>query len=237
MALDFVLQHPRCRFLSTEEEKVAFFGDSADVDQVHLPVNEYRGVRGGSTRRFFVDKMPVFIEKTALGEANPSFCYLDGGSNSAAGFKSYLNEYRNLFARLKRFAIVYIASSKDNVADAENLFRRHFGVNGGRPPVDPAVSRLLNFFADRVRFERRELSSFDQAKLIQFRRDREEFSDASSEKLFQQWRASEDEGVLAILAPESTSRPSCSATFSSHVLPFNYELFGSLLNARKEAEI
>jgi hypothetical protein len=237
MALDFVLQHLRYRFLSTEEEKVAFFCDAVGLDRAHLPVKGYRGIKGDCTQRFFVDKMPIFIEETASGRWNTSFCYLDGGANSAAGFKSYLEEYRNLFARLAQFKIVYIASSNDNLADARRLFTHHFGDTGGRPPLDPAISRLLNFFADRVRFERRDLAAFDQGKLIQFRRDREEFSNASSEKLFERWRTAGDEGVLAVLAPESMAKAPCSATFSSHILEFNYELFGSLLNARRAANV
>ena len=228
MILDFVLAHLQNRFMSTEQEKIQFFCDVLHLDSSHFPSKLYRSAsQSGSTRRFFVDKMPIFVDTHDLVPV-PSFCYVDAGSHGSEGFKTYLGEYRTLFARLPQYRLVYVAATSSNLADVERIFKREVGTRGA--PVDPAITRLLGYFSDRQRFDRRDLAGFDQGKLIQFRQDRLEFSDSDSERLFDRWKTGGDEAIIALLAPESHSRPRSSATFSAHVMDFDYRLFGSLFD-------
>ena len=64
--------------------------------------------------------------------------------------------------------------------------RGSVAVAGLSIPADPAVTRLLGYFRDRELYQRRELETFNQQKLIQFREDRRAFSEERYESLFDQ---------------------------------------------------
>src|SRR5260370_33266216 len=82
MSLDFVLSHPRHRYLATEQEKLDYFSGFRRIEQWRLPVKLYRSPRTErSTARYFVDKWPIFLAPEPLEDTSDlvSFCFVDEG--------------------------------------------------------------------------------------------------------------------------------------------------------------
>ena len=88
---------------------------------------------------------------------------------------------------------------------------------------------MLGYFHDRDAYERRDLKTFTQSRLIQFRDDRARFSAVEYERMFEEWKHGGDGVVIGRSGVHGRSLP-CSSDFSfeSHLLPFNYQLFGTL---------
>jgi hypothetical protein len=58
---------------------------------------------------------PIFLVDADLPAPRiPSFCYVDEGVLSNAGFTSFLDRYRRLFVALRRFRLIYIAAQHRN---------------------------------------------------------------------------------------------------------------------------
>lgn len=229
MMLDYVIAHPGFRFFPTEAEKVAFFREERGIDSENLPRKLYRSAVGGtSTMRHFVDKSPIYIDPA--GDQNQSmvhFCFVDEGLHSTISFEQYLQEYRPLFARVERFEVLYLACTPDQFHAAERLFARLFN-SGNRAPVDPLAVRIIEHFKVRDAYERRDMTGLNQAKLIQLRAERSEFSSSKYESLFARWKRDGEAAVIGVLCPESIAKPTQVVRFRTHLLPYTYELFGSL---------
>ena len=237
MMLDFVLSNPAFRFFPTEAEKVAFFGEELGIGNEHLPRKLYRSAgKGTSTMRYFVDKSPIYVEPADT--RNPStvhFCYVDEGVHSTSGFEQHLSEYRPLFARVARVELLYLACSPDRFLAAERMFARQFG-SSNCAPLDPLATRVTEYFKVRDAYERRDMSGINQAKLIQLRADRTEFSDSKYEQLFARWKHEGDAAVLAVLSPESIAKPAQTVQFRTHLLPHTYDLFGTVTRSNSKGE-
>ena len=229
MMLDFALLNGAFHFFPTESEKLKFFGEELGIGEENLPRKLYRCANGGaSTLRYFVDKSPLYIDPTTDRKQAPvHFCYIDEGLHSTSAFEQHLIEYRSLFARLGRVEMVYVACSTHNFAAAKQLFERSIG-STNRVPMDPLVPRLIEYFKVRSAYERRDMSGINQAKLIQLRADRAEFSDEKYERLFAHWQREGDRSIVAVLCPESIVKPTHPAQFRTQLLPFQYEVFGTL---------
>ncbi|MCU1262131.1 MAG: hypothetical protein JWO80_5016 [Bryobacterales bacterium] len=234
IGLDFVLKYRDHQFFATESEKIAFFRDALEIGTDHFPTKRYRAKKSPAmTDRYFVDKFPIGLaSQPAPNGSGPvvQFCYIDDGLHSTSGFEMYLDQYRRLFARVPVFHLIYIGTFSDHFEGARRMFER-IVVNGSkRTPVDPMVNRMLGYFRDRESYERRELATFDQPKLIQFREDRRAFSNTKCESLFQQWKEGGDAAVMRVLCPESLTDSSPKCEFRTLLSAFRYELFGTLTN-------
>jgi hypothetical protein len=228
MALDFVLQHRTCKFAATEREKLDLFCGRFSIDIEHLPAKLYRATSSAnSTTRYFVDKYPIFVTDA---DSAVHFCYIDEGLHSTSGFEGYLHQYEALLRRLPGFRMVYVAGFTDQCAKARRVFDRFAVALGATAPLDPQVARLLAYFRNRDAFERRDLKDFTQAKLIQFREDRASFDGSNYERMFQAWKCGGDEAVLGCLGLKASSNARPAIVFETHILRFNYQLFGTLSN-------
>lgn len=227
MALDFVLQQRECAFYATEREKVDFFCGCLQLDMTCLPRRRYRAASGhDTTDRFFVDKFPIFSSERT---STVHFAFVDEGLHSTSGFETYLEQYEPLFRELTHSRIVYVAAFSDQLSSAKRAFERFRKNHTGPPPVDPQVLRLIGHFRDRSAYERRDFREFNQAKLIQFREDRDAFTGTEYEHMFEEWSRGGDQAVLARFGCQATSvARSISTEFSTHLLPFDYKLFGTL---------
>jgi len=85
---------------------------------------------------------------------------------------------------------------------AKRLFESRIVGRSGQPPLDPDVVSLLRHFRDRDAYDRKDLSRFDQQKLIQFREDRRAFAGSKNDALFECWRSGGDSEVLRRVCPE-----------------------------------
>lgn len=232
LGLDFVLSHPNHRFLATEQDKVNYFR-SLGIEPSALPTKVYRdGMRSGATKRYFVDKYPIFLraQPGSLASTVAAFCFVDEGIVTLSRFETYLKQYRLLFEALPGFELVYVAETNVLFPWAERLFWRFAASrdSAGKPAVDPAIARMLEHFEARSLYDSGCLESFDRAKLVRLRDEREEYSGAEFSALYERWKLHGEHGVLEVLAPECAVDKRSATTFSTYLIKEHYDLFGSL---------
>jgi hypothetical protein len=239
MGLDFVLDHPQHDYLATEREKLDYFAGKLKIPPEDLPTRWYQSPRGrGATAKYFVDKFPMFLSVPPGGTMPVvHFCYVDEGLQSTDGFATYLSQYSRLFAALPDFRVVYIAQHQELSGSARRVFdalsAQLTGSTGA--PMDPEVRQLLEHFETCRQYEARDFSRFDTARLIRYREDKARFSGPRFEGLYERWRAGGAGAVLEILRSGPALKELPVDTFSTCVLEYDYDLFGTLTTGRENA--
>jgi hypothetical protein len=238
MGLDFILEHPSERFLGTENERLTFFADRLEMPTDVFPAKRYRAKKdiGQHTDRYFVDKFPISVRNEPLPSPVVRFAFVDEGLNGLSAFQTYLRQYRGLFQRLESFEVVYVAAVEQHFRAAEALFARWFG-DSDSTGAQKAASRLVDYFQQRERYERKDASTFTPSAVKQFRADRQQFSGAEYEQLFVDWRVRGDSAVYETFTHSSAPRCASSARFSTHLLHCDYNLFGSVAKGKWEVQL
>ena len=158
------------------------------------------------------------------------FCYVDEGVVTGSRFGNYLRQYRSLFLALRKFQVVYVAASDRLFQVSERAFR-HFVSDLERSAsgvaTDPQLTHLLEYFQARKLYEAKELESFDRAKLIQLRNERQEFSGLKYDALYERWRSEGDGAIVGNSQRRPADRRAVCGTFSTHLLERDYNLFGT----------
>ena len=232
MGLDYVLGHSENTYLATEREKVDFFTGTLGIDRSLLPIKRFVSQQSKAiTDRYFVDKYPIFITPSAdNGSPRASFCYVDEGVITGSRFGSYLRQYRSLFLALAKFNLIYVSSSDRLFQPAERDFRHCIAglesTANGAMAEDQEV-RMIEYFVARTRYESQQLDSFDRARLIQLRDDRERFSGSRFEALYQTWKTGGEATILQNSRASQPKRTSIQATFSTYLFHHDYEFFGT----------
>jgi hypothetical protein len=232
MGLDFVLRHRHNEYLATEQEKVEYFTAQLGLERALLPANRYTG-RGRVAERFFVEKFPISLSQSSEPLAPPvvSFCFVDEGEATLSGFYTFLHRYSLLLTHLREFRVIYVAANDAHFQAAESAFERFSEQCFGREtsvPTDPLIARLLEHFEARRLHEGEKWETFDRAKLIRLRDDRQEFSGEKYEALYRLWKASGDSAVKAVLNAKPKSATPARWMFLTCELKENYDLFGHI---------
>lgn len=231
MALDFVLEHQELSYLATEAEKVEYFTSIAHVPLENLPAKRYQSPRTGqSTLRYFVEKFPIFVSAPGTDEPSVRFCYVDEGVVSTDGFKTFLAHYQPLFSSLTGYRIVYVAALPYLAEKARRTFEGNQR-NGSTAPLDPLTRDLLNYFQDRRKYEARDFSGFDTARIVHYREQKQRFVGFGFDDLYRLWLEEGDIAVLRRNSQGTTTSQSLStpvAHFDTYLLRHNYDLFGTL---------
>jgi hypothetical protein len=236
MGLDFVIENPQHQYLATEREKLDYFIGMLKMTPEDLPSRWYQSPRGrGATAKHFVDKYPLFLAVPPGGAAPVvHFCYVDEGLQTTDGFATYLNQYSRLLAALADFRVIYIAQHGGLLGSAGRVFEA-FSAQESRSsgvPLDPAVREVLDHFEARRQYEMRDFSRFDTAGLIRYREERKRFNDEHYEALYERWRAGGAAAVLTVLHPGQETKVPVER-FSTCVLEYDYDLFGTLTSGRE----
>jgi hypothetical protein len=228
MGLDFVLAHPHHEYLATEQEKLDYFERTLQVDRASLPVKRYAS-RGQVTDRYFIEKYPIFLSAAGREAVPPvvSFCFVDAGMGTVAGFWTFLHQYQRIFAALREFQVIYVATTDYLFPAAAAAFRR-FSKPGVAVLADPQNARMLAYFEARNRYETKQWDFFDRAKLIRLREERQEFSGAKYDALYEQWKGKGAQEMSPDPATAELVKTSSWGTFSTYLLRQNYDLFGTL---------
>jgi hypothetical protein len=239
MGLDFVLDHPQHQYLATEREKLHYFLETLKIAPEYLPTRWYQSPRGrGGTAKHFVDKYPMFLSVPPGGAASVvHFCYVDEGLQSTDGFATYLSQYSRLLNALPDFRVIYIGQHYGLVGSARRVFEAFLAQESGGAgaPIDPATRQLLHHFAARQQYEARDFSQFDTAVLIRYREDKKRFAGEHFETLYEQWRAGGREAVLEVLHSGQRANDLPVERFSTYVLGYDYDLFGTLTSRQEQA--
>ena len=188
------------------------------------------GIEGRLSSTLLTDSSLTSFRSTCLkGGSTVHFTFVDEGLHSTSGFERYLVQYEPLLRELPTSRIVYVAAFPDQMSSAKRVFERFRNRPTDTRPLDPHVRRLIAYFRDRSAYERRDFAEFTQAKLIQFREDRDAFTGIEYDRMFEDWKRAGDEVVFARFGthPSSVAR-SVFTEFCTHLLPFDYKLFGTL---------
>ena len=224
MGLDFILGHPEHRYLTTQEEKLAYFFEQRGIHPQTLPSRFFRS-NGTVTTRYFPDAFPQFVD----GAAPPavSFVYVDDVHLTADAFRSYLRNYQKLFEAIGAADLVYVTTSPDRFAVAQKALTRFWNRahDGSRIAVD--VNRLLTHFPHRRLYENRETRSLNGAQMRALADDIHTLCGPHIDHLYAIWKQSGDEGVRAEYAAQQASKPP-RINLTSCVLEYDYDLFGTL---------
>jgi len=232
MGLDFVLDHPQYEYLATEREKLDYFLGRLKLSSEILPTRLYQSPRGhGSTAKHFVDKYPMFLA-VLPGGSTPvvHFTYVDEGLQSTDGLATYLAQYRQLLHALPDWRVIYIAQHDDLLPSARRVFYAFEAQESGKSSasLDPQTCELLNYFESRRQYEARDFSRFDTAGLIRYREDKKRFSVERFEALYERWQRSGAGAILEALRPGEPPKEVPAERFSTSVLKYDYDLFGTL---------
>lgn len=227
MSLDFVLEHLQYRYLATEREKVNYFVTTIGLAAEKLPVRWY-GAQGDGMPKYFVDKFPLFIESPASGSL-AGFCYIDEGQQSSQGFRTYLQQYEPILTVLPNARVIYVAAGERLLEEAKQTFVR-LSRPGNMNPVDSDTRDLVAYFRIRQKVEARDFAGLDTATIVRHRDDKKRFARDSNEELYRLWQEQGDAAVLAQPGP-NTAAGLYHVQFSTHVLRYDYDLFGTLVSA------
>ena len=232
MGLDFVLAHPDKEYLTTEQEKVAFFNERFSVEPHELPVKHYAG-RGEITERYFVEKYPIFWLPSPEPASPPvvSFCFVDPGLAGVVGFETFLSQYGSLFSNLHDFEVIYVAAKEVLFPEARTAFQRFSDrcwTSAKSLDLSADLPKILEYFEARRLFEAKEFASFDRAKLIRFRDQQVAYGSRKIEALYKRWKTGGSLNGLGNLEPKRGLQPGNVGHFSTYLLDYSYDLFGSL---------
>ena len=202
MGLDFVLSHRAHQYLHTEADKLTYFRETRGLDRSVLPTKTYRSpVSGASTDRYFVDKFPVFLSAArapSCGHADAcvSFCYVDPGEASASSFLTHLRRYRQLFAALGAFDVVYIAARLWNIQRAQHTFAQFCeGRAAARGRVSDAAR---DYFQLRDWFEQEAYGRLGTKGIYRLKAYREgRFSALDWDDRYRAWKRAQDADGVA----------------------------------------
>jgi len=213
LLLDFILANPNYQYFETEPEKVAYFCDTMGVPKNVLPAKSYEGgPRSEPTLRHFVDKFPLFLDRTppssslssSLQSPSPSpsasasasisaaaaasspvvaFSYVDPGQASLAGFANHLHAYLPLLRQLESFAFLYIATSRVHFVPAEGCFAALV-----RSPLDADVSsEILHYFRLRKAWELKQYGSLSATDIEWLKEASHRFHGERFESFYRAW--------------------------------------------------
>jgi hypothetical protein len=167
-----------------------------------FPSRTYIGRNGEQTVRYFVDKFPI-----RAGD-RVQFGFVDDGLSRSA-FRLWLSRIEPLVRALGRADIVYITASANSVGNARKEFGRRFQA--------PSAA-LESYFELRHDIESSGLNGRPQDVLDQYRKWQRQYSGERYEQQYAAWIPSKKTGAANDV----------SVTFSTHLLPFQYSVFGSV---------
>ncbi|MGH9352370.1 MAG: hypothetical protein ACRD2G_09445 [Terriglobia bacterium] len=223
LILDFVLAHPDEAYLETEVDKVTYFHETLDVPLPVLPGRIYRGLKStGNTKRYFVDRYPVFMPRPDNVFSLPpvvTFTYCDTPGQSFIGYVTHLRNYEKFLRRLADFNFIYASPEPQKFARARSFFERTFKDSGR---VDGR--RLRRYFQLRMFWDGPKSGELTRADRDFLRDGLERYQGEPFESAYQKWSTvglSMDE-VKVLLGPRE-AQPE--RRFQTFVLPERYGIF------------
>lgn len=130
MGFVYVLAHREHQYLATETEKLDYFSGNQGIDRSYLPGRVYRSKerpdQDGPILRGQVPALP--LGRAWRGASCGLFLLDRRGGQKALGLRHLLAaQYRDLFARLDLFRLVYVAADESMFPKAERIFSRLCG--------------------------------------------------------------------------------------------------------------
>ncbi len=223
LILDFVLAHPEESYLETEADKVAYFEKTLSVPPAVLPGRIYRGLRStGNTRRYFVDRFPIFIPRQDNPISLPpvvTFTYCDTADQSLLAYINHLRNYETFLRRLPAFNFIYASPNPGKFRRARSFFERMFK-DAGR--VDG--HRLRRYFELRMMWDGPRSGELTRADRDFLRDGLVRYAGEPFESAYRKWSTVglSMEEVRVLLGPGEHPPE---RRFATWALPDGYEIF------------
>lgn len=228
MTVDLVLHTPGVQLLATEPEKVAHLTGTCGVPLGVLPAtwfsskkDVFRGVV-----RYFVDKAPMFVSP---GDGTVSVAYVQGLDTTFTRLQTFLDAYARLLSALPRACVVLCWPDGWARKRAEQIFDSWRRSAPARSAA--AATRLREqvtaYCVSRHRLDTKSgFASNADRRIVRQRHGL--VAVPRFEGLYERWRAfgpSVVDHEFSLEAPVDVSH----VRFWSHVFPFRYEVFGTVL--------
>jgi hypothetical protein len=191
--LDFIIANQQYDYLETENQKVSYFLEALGIPKTALPVKTYAG--SSSSRpslRYFADQFPMFLNGSDDRADLPvTFCYVDAGEASVAGFRHHLKVYEQLLSNLADFRFLYLSNSAINFAAAERCFARFSGVLR-----DERSGELTRYFRLRAQRDQGQNGSLARDEIARLGPASHRYDSSETERIYVGWltgEVSEDE--------------------------------------------
>jgi hypothetical protein len=185
---DFISANQQYDYLETENQKLSHFSEALGIPKTALPVKTYAG--SSSSRpslRYFADQFPMFLAGSGDSADSPvTFCYVDAGEASVAGFRHHLKAYEQLLSNLADFQFFYLSNSTTNFAAAERYFARFSGVLR-----DDRSGELIRHFRMRARRDQEQNGSLSQDEIVWLDQASRRFDSRETERLYVGWLTGE----------------------------------------------
>jgi len=187
--LDFVLTNQAYDYLETEDDKVSYFCERLGIPKTALPVKAYSGsTRFGPALRHFVDKFPVFFNRSGGSSASPvTFSYVDADEASIAGFRHHLNAYKQLLSYLPDFHFLYVSNSTVHFDAAE----RCFSAFAKHALQQSSSDELLRYFRLRAAWDQKQYGNLSNEDVEWLDRANGRLGGQDTERLYAAWRSGE----------------------------------------------
>jgi len=218
LILDFVLSDPNRQYLETEADKIRYFYSELGIPLALIPCRTYRSQKSGShTDRYFVDRFPIFL--TSEPVPTPTFVYCDSDLPGLFGYLTHVRNYEQLLRRLHGYKLVYASPDSAKFHRAQRFFSRTFGSG-----TDVDSAQLSRYFDIRRLWESHSTESLTRADRDFLREGDKRFQGEFFESLYQKWST----GTVSqqdLKVQFGDSEASIKRSFSTHLLPNNYDIF------------
>jgi len=218
LILDFVLSDPDRQYLETEADKVRYFNRELGIPLTLIPCRTYKSLKSGSqTDRYFVDRFPIFL--TSEPFPSPIFVYCDSDLPGLFGYLTHIRNYERLLRQLRGFNLIYASPDSTKFRRAQRFFSRTFDSGSGMDGT-----QLARYFDIRRLWESHNTESLTRADRDFLRDGDKRFQGQLFESLYQRWST----GTVSqsdLRMQLADSEASIKSTFSTHLLPDNYDIF------------
>ena len=188
IALDFILRNQEDKYLESEEQKLSFFCDQLGIDKKILPHKRYSGaIKENFTDHYFVDKFPMYYNPAASLSPVVTFSFIDPGFESMDSFRTHLDAYLNLFAKLQSLNFRYIATRDTNFERANKVFHETFQ----RLWNPDGPSGLLHYLHTRRTWDEKNYGKLSNDDIAFINEGKERFGSPELENLYRRWRVGE----------------------------------------------
>ena len=227
LILDFVLARPELEYLETEHAKRQYFHSHLKLSLSLLPCRIYKGAKDNTeTRRYFVDRCPIFLDRQDSSEV-PVFVYCDHGESSLFGFVSYLESYKPLLRSLPAFRLIYASPNPKKCQRARGLFTRRISK---RASID--VAHLQRYFAIRSLWESGKTAALSRADRDLLRQGDEQYRDAFLEEIYRHWTVNQMSATQLHVFLNANFIAGKQG-FETHSLPDSYDIFDHVSVAKR----
>ena len=184
MVLDHVLRYPERDWYATEQDKVALLTEGFGVPVSDLPHRVYTATDGqaGPTIRYFVQKLPLYLEG-APPVVHLVYLVTD---DTGRGFEQFLTDHARLLARLPAWAVDAVgAGAVHGLPACQHVFEAF--IAGATPSTATHLAELQWFFETRRFVDAGQLGSLSVADLNRFRDARATFAAPAIASLYARW--------------------------------------------------